>query len=76
MRGPRNFRQGGGGGGQGLTDNIFLVLILFYGSQMVNFKENYHFLRFNIFQGGGSNCIVTIGSNITCDFSGGGVPPS
>ena len=34
----------------------FLVLSLFYRSQMVNFKEIYHFLRFrrrsNIFQGG------------------------
>ena len=36
---------------------FFLVLSLFYRSQMVNFKEIYHFLRFqrgsNIFQGGG-----------------------
>ena len=34
----------------------FLVLTLFYRSQMVNFKENYHFSRFqrgsNLFQGG------------------------
>ena len=38
---------------------FFLVLSLFYRSQMVNFKEIYHFSRFqrgsNIFQGGGSN---------------------
>ena len=39
-------------------DNVFfLVLRLFYRSQMVNFEENYHFSRFqrgsNIFQGGG-----------------------
>ena len=36
---------------------FFLVLSSFYRSQMVNFKENYHFSRFqtgsNIFQGGG-----------------------
>ena len=35
---------------------FFLVLSLFYRSQMVNFKEIYHFSRFqrgsNIFQGG------------------------
>ena len=50
MRGSRNFRQGGPG-------QFFLVLSLFYRSQMVNFKEIYHFSRFhrgsNIFQGGG-----------------------
>ena len=53
MRGSRNFRQGGGGPGQ--SDNVFLVLSLFYRSQMVNFKETFHFSRFergsNIFQG-------------------------
>ena len=44
-----------------LTTLFFLVLSLFYRSQMVNFKEIYHFSRFqrgsNIFQGrgGGSN---------------------
>ena len=46
---------------------FFLVLSLFYRSQMVNFKEIYHFLRFqrgsNIFQGGPN-------------FSGGGGPIS
>ena len=46
---------------------------------MVNFKEIYHFSRFqrgsNIFQGGGggSNCLSPIESHITCDFPGGGV---
>ena len=54
MRGSRNFRQGGGGGGPGQSDNVFLVLSLFYRSQMVNFKETFHFTRFergsNIFQ--------------------------
>ena len=57
--------SGGGGLGQSdkkSSDNVFfsfffLVLSLFYSSQMVNFKEMYHFPRFqmgsNIFQGGG-----------------------
>ena len=61
MRESRNFRQGGGGsrsGWQKSSDNVFvLVLSLFYRSQMVNFKEIYHFSRFqrgsNIFQGAG-----------------------
>ena len=48
----------GGGGGPGQTDKkssdnvfffFFFVLSLFFRSQMVNFKENYHFSRF---QGG------------------------
>ena len=52
---------GGGGGGPGQSnkkssDNVFLVLSLFYRSQMVNFRETYRFSRFqrgsNIFQGG------------------------
>ena len=60
MRRSRNFRKRGGGGGPGQSDksssdNVFLVLSLFYRSQMVNFKEIYHFSRFqsgsNIFQG-------------------------
>ena len=52
-----------GVGGLGQSDKkssdkfFFLVLSLFYRSQMVNFKEKYHFSRFergfNIFQGGG-----------------------
>ena len=29
-----------------LTTLLFLVLSLFYRSKMVNFKENYHFSRF------------------------------
>ena len=63
MRGSRNFRQWGGGGGgcpgqsDKKADNLFsLVISLFYRGQMVNFKENYQFSRFlkesNIFQGG------------------------
>ena len=64
-----------------LTTLFFLVHSLFYRSQLVNFKENYHFSRFqrgsNIFQGGGSNfcqgggsnCLFPIETHITCDFS-------
>ena len=48
MRGSRNFRQGGGGV-QVSSDVFFLffflVLSLFFRSQMVNFKEIYHFSR-------------------------------
>ena len=88
MRGSRNFRQGGPGhyDQKKSSDNVFfLVLSLFYRSQTVNFKEIYHFLRFqrgsNIFQGGGgvqlfpgrgSNCLFPIETHITCDFPGGG----
>ena len=55
---------------------------------MVNFKEIYHFSRFqrrsNIFQGGGvqlfpggggSNSLFPIETHITCDFPGGGSGP-
>ena len=52
---------------------------------MANFKEIYHFSRFqrgsNIFQGGGvllfpgggggSNCLFPVETHITCDFPGG-----
>ena len=73
MRGSRNFRQGGPGQpDRKSSDNFFfffLVFSLFYRSQMVNFKEIYHFSRFqrgsNIFQGGGGGPI----------FSGGGGGP-
>ena len=70
------------------SDNVvlffffFLVLSLFYRSQIVNFKEIYHFSRFqrgsNIFQGGsnffqgGSNWLFPIETHVTCDFPGGG----
>ena len=53
---------------------------------MVNFKENYHFSRFqrgsNIFKGGltfsmgGSNCLFPIETHITCDYPGGPDPQS
>ena len=59
MRGSRNFRQGGG-------SFFFLVLSLFYRSQMVNFKGGPTF-------SGGSNCLFPIETHITCDFPGGGV---
>ena len=64
MSGSRNFRHGRGGPRQ--SDSVvclflffafFLVLGLFYWSQMVNFKEKYYFSRFRrgskFFQGGG-----------------------
>ena len=72
MRGSRNFRQGGGGGGPGQSDkkdltNFFFSRQLILRSQMVNFKENYHFSRFlrgsNIFQGGGPTFSGVGGSN-------------
>ena len=68
---PGIFVKGGGGGGvqvnltkKALTTFVFLlvfllfffVLSLFFRSQMVNFKENYHFSRFQgvqLFPGGG-----------------------
>ena len=68
--------------------SFFLVLILFYRSQMFIFKENYHVLRFrrgsNIFQVGGggptfsregSNCLFPIEPHMTCDFPGGSGNP-
>ena len=50
MCGSRNFRRGGGGGGQSQSvkkalTTFFLVLSLFYRSQLVNFKEIYHFFK-------------------------------
>ena len=65
------------------NDNVFLVLSLFYYSQMVDFEEKYHFSRFqrgsNTIKGGGgptfsrwgSNCLFPIETQITCDFPGG-----
>ena len=47
---------------------------------MVNFKENYHFSRFQGVQlfpgggGGGANCLFPIETHITCDFPGGSGP--
>ena len=58
---PGIFIRGGPGQSDKKSSDVFLffilVLSLFYRSQMVNFKEIYHFSRFqrgsNIFQGGG-----------------------
>ena len=87
---PGIFVRGGPGqSDKKSSDNVFiLVLSLFFRSQMVNFKENYHFSRFqrgsNIFQGGGptfsrggggSNCLFPTETHITCDFSGRGSGP-
>ena len=97
MRGSRNFRQGGGGVRVSLTKKsrtlfflhfIYLVLSLFYRSQMVISKKSIIFQGSrggptfsrgsNFFQGGGggggggSNCLFPIETHITCDFPGGG----
>ena len=86
-RGFRNLRQGGGDPGQSDKKKLlqrfffFLVFSLFYRSQMVNYKEIYHFQGSrggsNIFQGvqlfpggGGSNCLFPIETHLTCDFPG------
>ena len=65
--------QGGGGPGQSDIKKaltfffaFFVVLSLFYRSQMVNFKAIYHFSRF---QRG------SIETHKTCDFPGGYGPP-
>ena len=77
MSGSRNFRQGvggggWGGGGPGQSDKkklcLFLVLSLFYRSQMVNFEEIYHFSRFQ----SGSN-IIQVGPTFSRGVGGGGV---
>ena len=55
---------------------FFLVLSLFYRSQMVNFKEIYHFSRFQrgpTFSRGGHKCLFPKETHITCHFPGGGV---
>ena len=85
----RWFMSGSRGGGVkvSLTIAFFLVLSLFYRSQMVNFKAIYHFSRFqrgsnifqggsNFFQGGGSNCLYPIETHKTCDFQGEYGPPA
>ena len=64
---------------------FFLVLSLFYTSQMVNFKENYPFLRFqrgsNIFQGGptffrgGVQLLIFYRNPYNLWFSRGGLNP-
>ena len=96
---PGIFRGGGGGGVQRQYDKnssdsvvcLFFAFFLVHGlvnrSQMVNFKEKYHFSRFRrgskFFQGGPtlsrggvgeSNCLFPIETQITCDFKGGPDP--
>ena len=66
----------GGGVQVNLTKkaDVFFFFFFFFCPQliMVNFKENYHFSRF---QGGGSNCLFPIETHMTCDFPGGSGPP-
>ena len=74
------------GGGVNLTKKaptffFFLVLSLFYRSQMVNFKENYHFSRFQggpTFSragGGGGELLIPYRNPYNLLFSRGGPDP-
>ena len=73
MRGSRNFRQGSVPVNltkEALTTFflcVFLVLSLFYRSQIVNFKENYDF------QGSGGGPTFSGGGGQTFPGGGGGV---
>ena len=84
---PGIFVRGGPGQSDKKSSDVFfcffLVLSLFYRSQMVNFKEIYHVSFYkvpegsNIFQGvqlfpGGVQLLIPY---ITCDFPGGSGPP-
>ena len=80
MRGSRNFCQGGGRGqsDKKSSDNVFfcffLVLSLFYRrSQMVNFKEIYHFSRFQrgpaFSRGGGGGTTFSRGGGGSIAYS-------
>ena len=80
MRGSRNFRQGGGGPGY-----------VFFSPQLILQKSNGQFQRylsfFKVPEGvqrfpgavqlfpGGTNCLFSIETHITCDFPGGSGPP-
>ena len=68
MRGSRNFCQGGPGQSdkKALT-TLFFSPQLILQSQMVNFKENYHFSRFLRGSGGGSPTFSGVGGS-TCLF--------
>ena len=88
MRGFQKFSPWGGGVHVNLTkkknsDSVvclflffafFLVLGLFNRSQMVNFKEKYHFSRLRrgskFSRGGGGKCLLPLETQITCDFPG------
>ena len=87
---PSGWGGGGGGGVQVILKKkapttFYFFLIILFSPQLVNFKENYHFSRFqrgsNISRGGGgvqhfpgwrggSNCLFPIEIHITCDFPG------
>ena len=81
VRGSRNFRQKGGGGGPGQSNKnksltffcFFLVFILFYRNQMVNFKEIYRFQgsrggpTFSR-MGGGSNFFQGVGVQLLIPY--------
>ena len=85
----QEFSSGVGGGGPGQPDKkalktIFLVLSLFYRSQMVNFKEIYRFSRLqmgsNFFQGvqlfpGGVQLLIPYRNPYNLWFSTGGPDP-
>ena len=59
--------------------HVFLVLSLFYRSQMVNLQKSIIFQGSRggptISRGGGSNCLFPIVTPIACDFPGGSGPP-
>ena len=79
----QEFSSGGEGPGQSdkkALTTIFLVLSLFYRSQMVNFKTIYRFSRLqmgsNFFQGvqlfpGGVQLLIPIETHLICDFQEG-----
>ena len=85
----QGFSSGGGGEGPGQSDKkaltwTFLVLSLFYRSQMVNFKEIYRFSRLqmgsNFFQGvqlfpGGVQLLILYRNAFNLWFSRGGPDP-
>ena len=87
----QEFSSEGGGGGEGSrsvwqksSENDFLVLSLFYTSQMVNFKEIYRFSRLqmgsNFFQGvqlfpGGVQLLIPYRNPFDLWFSRGGPDP-
>ena len=84
----QEFSSGGGGGSRSVWQKalttIFLVLSLFYRSQMVNFKEIYRFLRLqmgsNFFQGvqlfpGGVQLLIPYRNPFNLWFSRGGPDP-
>ena len=88
MRGSRNVRRGGGGGGcpgqsdKNCADNVFiLVLSLLYRSQMVSFKVMYHFSRFHfprvqLFPGGGVQLLIPYRNPYNLWFSRGVTTPA